>query len=88
MRQTRKGIELPDILIARSGALRDHVDEYGATVVNEDAKAVIGDVADALGKLQLAILDAGASYPFDPVVELRAQAVSYTGLTAALVLGC
>ena len=88
VRQVRKGVELPDVLIAEAGELRDNITTYSRDLDDAEELGALRDVADAVGKLQLALLDAGPDYPFDEIVALRAQSVSFTGLTAALTLRC
>lgn len=88
VRQVRRGEKLPDELIDEATALRDHVLAFGRTAAGAIARDQLRGVATAVGKLRLAILDAGPSYPFDRIVELTAETLSLRGLTAALTLDC
>ena len=54
----------------------------------EEDLGAVRDVDDAIGRLEHAITAAGAGYPTDTTVRLRAQAISFATLTAARTLGC
>jgi len=74
--------------IATIDDLQDTIESYAETVSDREAAKALGDVADALGRLEVAIDAAGPNYRYDPVVKLASKTVSYAGLTAALKLVC
>jgi hypothetical protein len=57
--------------IATIDDLQDTIESYTETVSDREAAKALGDVADALGRLEVAIDAAGPNYRYDPVVKRR-----------------
>ena len=89
VRSVRKGTETDDEQIATIDDLQDAIESYDGTVSDHETYVqVLLPLATALGRFEVAIDAAGMNYRYDPVVKLISEAVSYTGGTAALKLGC
>jgi len=88
VRKVRKGTETDEELITTIDELQVTVDTFAATVSDGESRKALSDVYDALGRLEVAIDAAGPNYRFDPVVKVSAKSLSFTGLTAALILDC
>ncbi len=86
-RDIRKGTETSEELIARTNDLQVRFNTYAEGLPRADAAAV-RDVADAAGRLGLAIERAGADYPYDRLVKLSSETVAFRAFATALGLGC
>ena len=84
----RKGTETDEELINQTDRLQDLLRAASARESDADGRKALGELTEALGQLKVALDQAGSSYQFDAAVRLRVKAVSYRGLTAALILEC
>jgi hypothetical protein len=87
-RAVRKGVDLPDEIIAVANALQARLAFNRGGFTDVGGQDEVRELAAAIGQLELAIAAAGADYPSDALVSVRAWTVSSVTLTAALAAGC
>jgi hypothetical protein len=84
----RRGVDLPDEIIAVAKALRTRLAFNRGGFTDVRVQGAIRDLEAAIGQLELAVAAAGSDYPSDALVSVRALTVSSVTLTAALAAGC